>query len=252
MTVLSRIPAFALLVALAGCATGPVAPGQRSPAEINAELGLNYLQKGEYETALAKLKKSLAEDPRRAETHHYLAELYRRTGDPRNAERSYRTATRLAPRDARIWRNYAVFLCKRRKYDDAQRAFDQAFMNYHGLQRSAIPEQAGLCALQAKDWALAERRFRAALDEDPRAANALYQLARLMQRKGDYLHARAFLERLMEVHEQDRTVLELAIEIETALGDHAAVADYRRRLEAMPVAPRRQDGRTVPAEEGGR
>ena len=237
---------FALLSLLAGCASGP-APGQRSPAEINAELGLNYLQKGDYETALAKLKKSLAEDSRRAETHHYLAELYRRTGDFPNAERAYEMATRLAPRDAQIWRNYAVFLCERQRYRAAQRAFDQAFVSYHGLQRSAIPEQAGLCALQAKDWILAERRFRAALKEDPKAANALYQLARLMQRKGDSLHARAFLERLLDVHGEDRTVLELAIEIESALGDDEAVADYRRRLEALGVEGRRstqgEDGR---------
>ena len=231
-----------LLLSLVGCATAPSTPGQRSPAEINAELGLNYLQKGDYETALVKLKKSLAEDPRRAETHHFLAELYRRTGDFPNAERSYETATRLAPRDALIWRNYAVFLCERQAYRRAQQAFERAFVNYRGLQRSAIPEQAGLCALQARDWSLAERRFRAALKEDPKAANALYQMARLMQRKGDPLRARAFLERLMDVHGQDRPVLELAIEIEEALGDHRTAADYRRRLEALSGKGRWQPG----------
>ncbi len=222
------------LVAILSACAGPASKsGLRSPAEINAELGLNYLQKGDYETALVKLQKSLAEDPRRAETHHYLAELYRRTGDREGARQAYERALRLAPSEAMIWRNYAVFLCEERDYRAAQRAFDRAIAGYRGLQRGAIPEQAGLCALRADDDELAERRFRAALEEDPRAANALYQLARLMLRKEDPLRARAFLERLMAIHVQDRTVLELAIEIESALGDDEAAADYRRRLAAM-------------------
>ncbi len=232
-----------LLGLLAACASQPQNNGRLTPAEANTRLGFEYLQRGDYETALAKFRKALAANPRRADTHHYLAELYRRTGDPRRSRNEYQQALKLAPKDAMILRNYAIFLCGQGDYREAMAAFKQAARDYQGLQRAANYEQAGLCAMQAHDWSAAEESFRAALQEKATAANALYQLARLSVRKGAYLKARAFLQRLLAVHAASDKVLQLGIEIETALDNPLAVANYRRQLAVLGKASSRANGK---------
>ena len=63
-----------LVLVLSGCASKQAQQSAESPAQINARLGLNYMQQGNYEIAMEKLKRALEQDPNLADAHHYIAE----------------------------------------------------------------------------------------------------------------------------------------------------------------------------------
>ena len=55
-------------------------------------------------------------------------------------------------------------------------------------------------------------------------------MSALKHRTGDDLNARAFLQRHGSICEESASVLYLAVQIETSLGDDRAVTDYTNRL----------------------
>ncbi|HEB56734.1 MAG TPA: tetratricopeptide repeat protein, partial [Gammaproteobacteria bacterium] len=76
-----RLIILALLISLlAACAAVPMVNQKnlKKASEINAKLGLGYMQEGHDETALHKLLKAIKQDPENADAHQYLAVLYNR------------------------------------------------------------------------------------------------------------------------------------------------------------------------------
>ena len=76
----------------------------------------------------------------------------------------------------------------------------------------------------------AEAYFRRALDEKRDYPEALLQLTFLKRNTGEFLSARAFLERYMSVQPISAPVLLLAIQIERDIGNDSAEREYTRRL----------------------
>ncbi|MBI1196148.1 MAG: type IV pilus biogenesis/stability protein PilW [Gammaproteobacteria bacterium] len=223
-----------LALILGACGSNPSREGDsRKPANINAELGLSYMQNGNYDLALVKLKKALEENPDLPQAHHYLAELYRRTGNDEGALEAYHDAIRLAPKDPVVHGNYAIYRCDRGDYEIAEEAFEETIDLYRDRRRFGVHEQAAACAIKAKNDALAERHLRSALEGNPKSAFALFQMARLMYRETHYLQARAFMQRLDATHQGSVETLELGRDIEQALGDAEGVESYRRKLTAL-------------------
>jgi len=234
-----------VMVACSTTNTSAVREGQsRNPANINAELGLSYMQSGNHDLALVKLQKALAEDPNLASAHHYLAELYRRTGNDEGAMEAYREALRLAPKDPNVHGNYAIYRCDRGDFDIAEKAFEETIALYRDRRRFGVHEQAAACAIKGHNNAVAERHLQAALKGNPKSGFALYQMARLMYQSKHYLRARGFMQRLDAIHEGSVETLELGRDIEQALGDADGVAAYRRKLSAL--------GATVYKKESGK
>lgn len=223
-----------LVLALGACGSAPTRESEsRKPANINAELGLSYMQNGNYDLALIKLKKALDENPDLPQAHHYLAEIYRRTGNDEGAMEAYRDAVRLAPKDPLIHGNYAIYSCDRGDYDVAERAFEETIELYRDRRRFDVHEQAAACAIKANNDALAERHLRAALEGNPKSVFALFQMAHLTYRQTHYMQARAFMQRLEAIHQGTVETLELGRDIEQALGDADGVEAYRRKLTAL-------------------
>ena len=54
---------------------------KRLAAESNTSLGLEYMNRGQYEVALGKLKKAVREDPTYAPAQTVIAVLYERIGE---------------------------------------------------------------------------------------------------------------------------------------------------------------------------
>lgn len=225
---------------LAGCSGTQVREGvdTQKAAEANASLGLRYLQNGNYELALKKLKKALEFDRSYSPTHHYLAELYRRLNKNEEADKYFRDAIYYSDEDSALHNNYGAFLCSWDRYDDGEEQFLKVLENPVYPHQELVYENLGLCIERKPDIERAEVYLRSALRLNPRLPQTLLAMARINFVKGDYLRTRAYLQRHLELTRHTTESLWLGIRAERLLGDNNAVASYGMQLKAnFPNAP---------------
>ena len=98
-------------------------PDQKRPPSTNIQLGIAYLQQGNYPLAREKLERSLKQNPKDPDVHTSLGLLYDRTGDPKLADKHFREALRLAPNNPDISNNYAIYLCKNGRVEEGVERF---------------------------------------------------------------------------------------------------------------------------------
>lgn len=199
-------------------------------AEQNYQLGAQYFRNGSYGLALDRLQRALEFDSRMASAHSMLASTHAQLGNTHLATESFNRAVRLAPRDHDIRNAYAVFLCGQRNYDQAQKQFERAIKDRQNDNPEIMMSNAGVCMAKKPDLALAEQYFRQAIERRPGYGEALIQLAALKHRTDDSLTARAFLQRYFARNAATAAVLNLAIQIETKLGDDRAATNYLNQL----------------------
>jgi type IV pilus assembly protein PilF len=226
------VAVLAASVALTACSSSPkkFEEHRDTSADINAKLGLNYMQQGDYDVALEKLKRALDQDPNSVAAHHYIAELYKMLNNNELAEEHYKKALRLDGNDPAIQNNYGVFLCDRKRYDEAEKHFLLATKISSYRHPDEAYENAGLCALRIPDAKRAETYFRQALEINPLLPNALYQMALLNLNAQQYLPARGFLQRYESFAPAESKTLWLGFRIERALGNTAEAERYAQDL----------------------
>jgi type IV pilus assembly protein PilF len=231
---------FVLFAALlTACSSQPkkLSSTGETAAEINARLGLGYMQEGNYDVALDKLNRALKENPRLPAAHHYIAELYKRLKNYDLAEEHYRRAIDLAPDDAAVQNNYGVFLCDRQRYAEAETHFLKAARMKNYQSPDEAYNNAALCALRIPDKDKARKYFRAALEANALLASALIQMSALSVEENDYPKARAFLQRYEAIGPKTAQSLYLGAMIEQHLNNATAAAEYARELrEQFPTA----------------
>jgi type IV pilus assembly protein PilF len=228
------IPVMVAGLLLAACTTTPDEPqgaDLHEAARINTELGVDYMRRGDVQTALVKLKRAIGENPDYAPAHSAIAYVYAQRGEVDEAEKEYRKAISLAPDDPSVQNNFGVFLCAHGKPDEAQTYFAKAAANHDYATPAAAWSNAGSCALDQKQPDKAEDYFRMALKIDPQFPDALSQMAGLVYQQKDYLRARAFIQRYAAVATPTARTLWLSAMIEQALGNTADAHDYAVRLK---------------------
>ena len=159
-----------------------------------------------------------------------LGLTYEALGNIRLAEDAYDNAVRVAPRDYKIQENYAVFLCRQDRFDDARMYFDKAIKAPTNDYAEQTYTNAGVCMMQKPDHVAAEAYLRAALERRPNYGEALLQMSVLSYETGDALRARAFLQRYLDSNMPTAPVLMHGIRIEEKLGDDTARREYTMRL----------------------
>lgn len=232
-----RLPAVIAAVAfLGGCAAqqpqDPYDETETQKAVIsNTSLGLEYMNRGQYEVALGKLKKAVKQDPNYAPAQTVLAVLYERIGEQDLAGRHYKKAFEASPKDGDVNNNYGVYLCKTGKTDQAIGRFLAALDDPFYSSPSIALSNAGSCALSAGDYARADEFLRRALKLEPDQPDALMNLAKLSYEQENYLSARAFMQRYEAVGEHGAETLLLAYKIEVASNNAKAANTYKLMLE---------------------
>jgi type IV pilus assembly protein PilF len=207
-------------------------------AETNTALGLEYMNRGQPEVALGKLKKAIAEDDEYAPAHTVLAVLYETIGEYQLAGKHYRKAVDLDPNNGDINNNYGVYLCQSDKVREAQRFFVKALEDPFYRTPAVALTNAGSCALGAGMLADTDGYLRRALQFSPQFPDALLLMAKLNETEKNYLTSRAFIQRFEAVTEATAESLFLGYRIETALGDDNARMRYFEVLNGQfPGAP---------------
>lgn len=233
-----QIPCLLILaLLLSGCnqATGggslDVSEHSNEVAESNLNLGIAYLKRGDYEKSMEKLNRALEADPHYAPTLNALGLLYQKLGNNAKAEGYFKQALSNRANDPYTLNNYGQFLCENGRFEEAQKAFTAAAGNPL-YETPEIPlTNAGTCALEINQPETAEKFFRDALEKNPRIPIALIQMSQLLYDKGNYLSARGYLQRYLEVSRHTAASLWLGIQIEEQLGDKNTLSSYALLLK---------------------
>lgn len=202
----------------------------RQAAELNTSMGREYLERGQLEIALDKLKKAVAADPHYAPAHTMLAVLYERLGETVSAEKHYRLAVEAAPANGDVNNNYGVFLCHSGNPKSAERYFNVAMKDPFYRTPAVVFANAGSCELESGNLEKAEKYLRQSLENNQNYVDALLPMASVQYQLNDNFRARAFLQRFEQLGVENPQSLLLGWQIEARLGNTDAAETYRQRL----------------------
>jgi type IV pilus assembly protein PilF len=204
---------------------------EESPGDLYVKLAVEYLKEGQTETALRKVNKALEEDPDNAQAHSVIALIYQRLGQEQLAEKHFRTAVSLKPKDPYVLNAYASYLCDRRKFSAAETQYKKALANPLYPSPWVAMTNMGTCAKRSGNRSKAETHFRQALNANPSFGPALAAMADLDYSRGSYKSAQTYLDRYFRVSQPTSQVLLLAVRVERKLGSRKRADTYAQLLK---------------------
>lgn len=236
--------ALALVALQAACVSTTTGRPRAEPASNEDaakqyyQLGARYFRNGTYELARDRLLRALELDPDLVIAHSTLALTYERLDNLRLAQQHYERAVKLEPNSVDARNSYAVFLCRERRFDEANEQF-QRMRRIEDVNRPEIMlTNAGVCMAQKPDPVLAENYFREALEHKASYGEALLQMSLLKRTQGENLAARAFLQRYLSTNAATPSILYLAVQVERDIGDERAGRELANRLmREFPESP---------------
>lgn len=205
---------------------------EQSPADVYIDLSAAYLRENRPTEAFMNARKAVIVDPKSSNAHYMLALVQQRLGQTAAAEQSYRQAIAQDPRNPVALNAYGSFLCELKRYPDADPYFRRALSNPLYTTPWLAWHNAGWCNEKAGDAARAETDYRGALQANPQFAPSLLGMARLSVASANYLSARAYLQRYVEVAPHTAESLWLGVQTENQLGDKDQQASYGLKLKA--------------------
>jgi len=217
--------------ALAGCANQHVVQQRHDAAIYNTELGIAYMRRGQLAIAQTKLDRALQENPDDPDVHSARALLFARLGDPKQADREFREALSLAPKNPDFQNNYAVYLCSVGRVEEGVQVFLKAARNPLYTTPELAYDNAGICMRSAHRDVDAMQMFADALAIRPGFAQALWQLADLNFSLGKLAQARQEIEAFLAANQETPDLLLLAVKVTRAQGDRLDAELYARKLQ---------------------
>jgi type IV pilus assembly protein PilF len=228
---LAAIGAVCLAAALGGCASQRAIQQRHSAAIYNTELGIAFMRRGQLAVAQKTLDRALREDPDSPDVHSARALLFARLREPRRADREFREALRLAPKDPDYQNNYAVYLCSVGRIDKGVKIFTEVANNPLYMTPQFAYENAGICLRSAHRDVAAAQMFRNALAVRPGFAQAVWELADLDFSEGKLAAARRQIDAFLASNPETPDLLLLAVKVTRAQNDPLDAELYARRLQ---------------------
>jgi len=221
----------AAVLALAGCSsTNNRSKKKGDASNYNMQLGMAYLNQGDLGLAKEKLDRAVVENPADPNVHSAMAMLQDRLGHPDQADKEFKAALSLGPRNPDVLNNYAVYLCRSGRVDDGVKAFEEAAHDALYRTPEAAYTNAGVCLRGAKRDTQAAMSFRKALRVKPNFAEAAYQLADLDFRRGEIKDARETVDQFIGAFEPTPDLLLVGVQIARKQGDRMAEEKFARKL----------------------
>lgn len=223
-----------MLLMLGACSSKPSksnAEFKGDPAEINAQLGIEYMRKGMYEASSEKLNKAVKQNPELQLAQVSLAILNEKLGENDKAGKHYRKAYSINQKDPVTLNAYGQYLCRKGELEKADKMFVVAASDPLYKYPELIFTNAGICAMDRPDVVLADTYFRKALQRNPSYAPALREMVRSSFAQQKYLATRAYLQRLQGIATLNPEFLWIGVQAEAALEDRDAVSSYSMLLK---------------------
>ena len=208
------------VVSLIGCSGASTIKSDKA-ANVNADLGIRYLQSGRLQLANEKLQKALKQSPNSPAANHYFAILQQRLGDSNKARKHFTKAVSLSPKDPEIRNNYGSFLCDNNQLDIALKQFFSAINDPLYATPEFAYTNAGICLRKMGNDDKAEEYFRNALRKKSAFPSALLEMASLYNDRNIYPRAQAFMTRYESVGKSSPKALELCTIINQQMNDIA-------------------------------
>ena len=221
---------FSLIACIGGRRDTSKETSSEEKADVYLKLGVTYLNLGKLNIAKESLEKALSWDSRNANIHNAMAVLYERIEKLDVADSHYQKALDLEPENHSTKNNYGRFLCEQGQYAQGISHLTMAFKMPLNERKWLSLVNAGRCKLQQKDVKTAEQYFRQALALHSMYSPALLEMQKLSYHKNNYLSARAFLQRYLNVAQETAETLWYAYHTERALGDLDSANKYRQKL----------------------
>jgi len=232
----ARFSALALALALALVAPAQAQSQQQGSdpileaGKINARLAMEYLKREQLQVAREKVDKALLQNPKDANVQLSAGLVYERLNDKRRAEKHYRQALKADGNSPAALNALGAFLCRNQEHAKGEAMFVKAARNQEYQTPVVAYTNAGVCARSAGNLERAEQYLRQALSVQANYPETFAQLAGVLHDRGNYLQARAFIERFLAVAPVTADMLLLGHKNEMALQDAAAAAVFSARL----------------------
>jgi type IV pilus assembly protein PilF len=226
-----------VILLLAACSSGPAKPEKKltEREQLNLQLGIRYMQQGDFNAAVEKLHKVLETRPDLVVANSMLGLVYGELDELERAESHFKQALKSAKTKRReyadVQNNYGIFLCRHGDYEKAQDAFAVVYEHKRAVLPERAYENAGLCAVNAEKYAEAETYFRKALEIRETMPRSLLGMAKVQLNLAKPFIARAYIQRF----EQTRAAataesLWLGYTIEKQLNAMDEAGQYKAKL----------------------
>lgn len=155
-------------------------------AMARLKLALEYLRLGNMVAAKQNLDRAAKINSSIDGIQASYAFYFQKVGEVVKADRAYQKAVSQFPENANIRNNYGAFLCDQERYQAANQQFMLAINTDTNSQMANSHENAALCAIRAKDWAVAQTHLIRVLKYKPIDARSLINLAKAKAKLGDF------------------------------------------------------------------
>lgn len=211
-------------------------------AKLRTELAALYFQGGDYIVALEELTLALSVNPDYAPAYSLRGLVLYYIKEFASAERDFKRALSLDEKNPEINNNYGWFLCQTGKVKESIDYFQRAIKN--PLYRT--PEiawlNAGSCYIKINELDAAEDALRRILRFTPDNPQALYNLAQVAYKRGNFEAAKVHLMSVVKQTDPSAEVLWLMVRIDRRMGDRVSESSFATQLRRkFPDSPEYQE-----------
>ena len=208
-------------------------PGEGDPKRrvaIRLQLASNYYEQRSFSTALEELARVLQIEPDNAAAHGLRGLIYLDLGDRVQADAGFSRAIKLDPENPDLNNNYGWFLCRTGREREAIAFFEKAG-NTRLYQTPGLAfRNAGMCLLQVRELAAAERHLKRAFELDASDPVTKFHLTRVYIATRQIERARFYHGLLEKALGESAETIWLSMRIARADGDVRAERQFADEL----------------------
>lgn len=240
-----RIGMLLLAGLLAGCQTMlPVDERDNTTGQLGTEekaesaanpfvaLAAEYLRLGNYSAALNYGTKGVKADPDNTNAQVVLALVYQALEENALAEKHFREALDIDPKDPYALNAFGDMLCEQGRYDEGLAHLNKAVENPLYERPYVAMGNAGKCAAAKGSKQEAETYYRNSLNSNEYYLPSLAGMASISYEGGHYMSARAYVERYRAITIPSAEVLWVGIQTERKLQNRDQAKSYELLLRS--------------------